>query len=160
MLRSRCLPPSPRSPPSSKLCQFYVPASPVSRAEICKPCPVAIVPTLGCPRPVPPSLLLRASALSGNIIPGVCFCSSKNSPYIRTRLVTPQEKNKHNGSTTLTDTFAPASTSGRPSRGRAQPVYPCLHHAHAATSRSGAETAQGGAPPNPTLIRSHVYCCY
>ena len=63
MLRSRCLPPSPRSAPSSKLSPLYVPMSPVSRAERCKPCPVALVPTLGCSRPLPPSLLLLASAV-------------------------------------------------------------------------------------------------
>ena len=70
MLCSRCLPPSPRSAPSSKLSPLYVPVSPVSRAERCKPCPVALVPTLGFSRPLTPSLLLLASALSGNIIPG------------------------------------------------------------------------------------------
>ena len=47
-----CMPPSlspsPRSAPSSKLSPLYVPASPVPRAERCKPCPVALVPTLGC----------------------------------------------------------------------------------------------------------------
>ena len=71
------------------------------------------------------------------------------------RLVTPQEKNKHTGSTTPKDAFAPASTSGRPRGARAQAGLrlsaPMLH---APTSRSEAETAQGGAPPNPTLIRS------
>ena len=75
-------------------------------------------------RPLPPRLLLLASALSGNIIPGMYFSSSKNSPYIWTRLVTPQEKNKHTGSTTHTDDFAPASTSGRPRGGRAQAGLP------------------------------------
>ena len=48
------------------------------------------------------------------------FCSSKNGPYIRSRLVSSQEKNEHTGSTTSTDAFAPASTSGRPRGGRAQ----------------------------------------
>ena len=97
MLRSRYVPPSPRSAPSSKLSQLYVPVSAVSRAERCKPCPVALIPTLGCSQPLLPSLLLLASALSGNIIPGyfeVClFVRGKKGPYTRTRLVTPQEKN-------------------------------------------------------------------
>ena len=35
--------------------------------------------------------------------------------------------------------------------GERRPVYPFLHPC---TSRTGAETAHGGAPPNPTLIRS------
>ena len=73
MLRSRCLPPSPRSAPSSKLSPLYVPVSPVSRADRCKPCPVALVPTLGCSRPLPPSLLLLACALSGKYYAGVCL---------------------------------------------------------------------------------------
>ena len=73
MLRSRCPPPSPRSAPSSKLSPLYVPVSPDSRAERCEPCPVALVPTVGCSRPLPLSLLL-ASALSGNIIQGyICI---------------------------------------------------------------------------------------
>ena len=52
------------------------------------------------------------------------FFSSKNGPYIRIRLVTPRDKNKHTGSTTPTDAFAPASTSGRPRGGRAQAGLP------------------------------------
>ena len=55
---------------------------------------------------------------------GMYLYSSKNGPYIRTRLVTPQEKNKQTGSTTPTDAFAPASTSGRPLGGRAQAGLP------------------------------------
>ena len=55
---------------------------------------------------------------------GMFFGSSKNGPYIQTRLVTPQGKNKHTGSTTPTDAFAPASTSGRPRGGRAQAGLP------------------------------------
>ena len=38
--------PSPRSPPSSKVSPLCVLASPVLRAERCKPCPVALAPTL------------------------------------------------------------------------------------------------------------------
>ena len=49
------------------------PCTPVSRAERCKPCLVALVPTLGCSRPLPPSLLLLAPALSGIIMPGYVF---------------------------------------------------------------------------------------
>ena len=128
MLRLRCLQPSPRSAPSSKLSPLYVPVSPVSRAERCKPCLMALVPTLGCSRPLPPT----ASSCWHPLCPEIkyrdmSFCSSKNGPYIRTRLVTPQEKNKHTGSITPTDAFAPASTSGRPRGGRAQAALHCLH---------------------------------
>ena len=117
MLRLRCLPPSPRSAPSSKLSPLNVPVSPVSRAERCKPCPAALVLTLGCSRPLPPSLLLLASALPDR---DMSFSSIKYGPYIRTRLVTAQGTNKHTESTTPTDTFIPASTSGRSRGGRAQ----------------------------------------
>ena len=156
MLRLRCLPPAPRSAASTKLSPLYFPVRPISRAERCKSCPVALVPTLGCSRPLPPSLLLLASALSENMIPGYVLCSCKNNPYIRTRLVTPQEKNNHTGSTTPTDLRFRSCLDERPparreSAGRFTIV--CTH-VHTPTSRSGAETAQGGAPPNPTLIRS------
>ena len=50
------------------------------------------------------------------------FLNSRS--YIRTRLVTPQEKNKHTGSTTPIDAFGPASTSGHPRDGRAQAGLP------------------------------------
>ena len=93
MLRLRCLPPLPRSAPSSKLSPLYVPVSPVSRAERCKPCPEALVPTLGCSQPLPPSLLLLASALSGNLIPGYVFlCKQKLSFYSDTSSHPAREK--------------------------------------------------------------------
>ena len=50
--------------PSSKLSPLYVPVSPVARAAKCKPCSVALVPTLGCCRPQTNLDLLR-SALPG-----------------------------------------------------------------------------------------------
>ena len=152
MLRSRCLLPSPRSPPSSKLSPLCVPVSPISRPERCKPCPVALVPTLGCSRPLPPSLPLLASALSGNIIPGYVPCSSKNGPYIRTRLVTPQKKNKHTGSTTPTDAFAPASVSGRPRGGRAQVGLPLSNPCPRTHVEMRGRNGPGRPPPNPTLL--------
>ena len=83
------------------------------------------------------------------------FCSSKNGPDIRTRLVTPQEENIHTGSTTAAERFCSCLDArppeGRESAGRFTLV--CTH-AHAPTSRSGAETVKGDAPPNPTLIQS------
>ena len=92
---------------------------------LCKPrlqrgemqaCPVALVPTLGCSRPLLPSLLLVASALSGNIIPGYVFLLSKNGPYIRTCIVTPQAKREHTRSITPPDDFTPASLERPPAR--------------------------------------------
>ena len=54
--------------------KLYIPEPyPWFHSEKCKPCPVALVPTLGCSRPLPPSLLLLASALPGDIIPGYVF---------------------------------------------------------------------------------------
>ena len=62
-----------------KLSTPYVLARPVFRAQRCKPCPVVLVSTLGCSRCLPPSPLLLASALSGNIIPryktAACKCA-------------------------------------------------------------------------------------
>ena len=114
---------------------------------------VALVPTLGCSRPLPLSLLPLASALSAIIYRDMSLCStSENGPYIRTRLVTPQESNKHTGSTTPTDAFAARSClDERPPARResaGQFTLVCTH-AHAPMSRSGAETAQGGAPLTP-----------
>ena len=147
MLRSRCLPPSPLSVPTSKLSPLYVPVSP--RAERCKPCPVALVPILGCSRPLPPSLLLLASPLPGNIIPGYVFFSSKNDPYIRTRLVTQQKKNKHTGSTMPTNAFASA-LSGRLRGGRAQTGLPLSAPMSTHPRRDpGPKRPRGARPQTP-----------
>ena len=122
---------------------------------------MALVPTLGCSGPLHPSLLLLAFILSGNIIPGYVFLLQKNGPYIRTRLVTHQEKNKHTGSTTPTDSFAPASTSGHPRGRRAQaglplsepvPTHPCRN--------PGPKRPRMARPQTPHLSDPHVYCCY
>ena len=154
MLRLRCLPLSPRSAPSPKLSLLYVAVSPVSRAERCKPCPAVLVPTLGCSRPLPPGLLLLASALSGSMIPGIClFVQVKTVLTFGHVYLPPQEKNKHTGSCTPPDAFAPASTSGRESAGRFTLV--CTH-AHAPTSRSGAETAPGRRTPKPRTNPIHM----
>ena len=128
MLRLRCQTPSPRSAPSSKLPPLDVPVSPISRAGRCKMCPVVLMPTLGCFRPLPPSFLLLASALSCNIIPGYALLFNFNGPYIRIRLVTPQENYNYTESTTTpTDAFVPASTSGRPWAGERWPLCACMH---------------------------------
>ena len=83
------------------------------------------------------------------------FCSSKNGPYIRTRLVTPHDKNKHTGSTTSTDAFAPASTSGRPRGRRAQAGLPSSAPMPTHPRRDpGLKRPRAAPPPNPTLIRS------
>ena len=91
---------------------------------------------------------------------GICL-SSKNGPYIRTRLVTPQGKNEHSGSTTPTDAFALVSTSGRPSGGRAQaglslsapmPTHP--------RQDPGPKRPMAPRPQTPHYSDPHVYCCY
>ena len=129
---------------------LYVPVSPVSREERCKPCPVALVRTLGCSRPLPLSLLLLASALSGNIIPGFClFCSSKNGHNIRIRLVTPQKKSKHTGSTMPTDAFAPASTSAARAAGGRKPICPCLHPCPCTHVEIRGQNSPGRHAPKP-----------
>ena len=95
-----------------------------SRGERCKPCPVALVPTIGCFRPPPPSLLLLRFALSASIIPGsVIMLNSKGSSFSRTRLprkkkdeVSPSPRSLHS----CLDEYAPA-------RRETVGVYPCLH---------------------------------
>ena len=156
------MPPSPHSAPTSKLSPLYVPVSPDSRAKRCKPCPVALVPTLGCSRPLPPSLLLLASALSGNIRRDMCFWCNKNGPYIRTRLVIPQEKNKHTGSTTPTD----ETLSLEPRRaaacavGERRSVYPCLHPCPRTHVEIRGRNGPGRrAPKTLHTPDPHMYCC-
>ena len=73
ILPSQCMLPSLRSAPSVNLPPFYVPVSPVAHAPRFKPCPVALVPTLGCSRPPARNLHLLRSALSGRIIPEYIF---------------------------------------------------------------------------------------
>ena len=152
MLRSRCLLPSPRAAPSSKLSPLYVPVSPVSRVERCKPCPVARVPTLGCSWPLPPNLSSCWHPLCP-VCPEIYYrdmsiCLRKNGPYIRTRLVTPQEKYKHTGSTTPSDGFFRSCLDKRPPAQAVLPLCVCTH-VHAPTWRSGAEPAQAARPQTP-----------
>ena len=72
-----------------------VPVSPVAPAARCKPCPVALVPTLGCSRPPARNLDLVRSARPGRIIREDMFIlKTKRSLHFRTRRVIPQEK-KH-----------------------------------------------------------------
>ena len=122
-LPSRCMPPSLRSAPSSKLPPLYVPVSPVARAARCKPCPVVLVPTLGCSRPPARNLDLLTSALSGRIIPEhilllkserlLNFADASSHPA---RKEAPPHPNA----------FARASTIAGPRGGRA-PDSPCLY---------------------------------
>ena len=95
MLPSRCMLPSLHPVPSSKLPPFCLPVSPVTRAARCKPCPVALVPILGCSRPPARNLDLVRSARPGRIIREDMFIlKTKRSLHFRTRRVIPQEK-KH-----------------------------------------------------------------
>ena len=99
---------------------------------------------------------------------GICLFVQVNAPYIRTRLVTPQEKNKHTGSTTPTDAFAPASTSGRPRSGRTQaglPLSAPMPRTHVEIrDRNGPGRRAPKLLTNPihmcTAATSAVCCCY
>ena len=65
-----------------------------------------------------------------------------------------RDKNTHRAND-LHRHFCSCLADGPPARWKAQTglsLSACTH-ARAPTSRSGAETAKGGAPPNPTLIR-------
>ena len=77
MLPSRCMLPSLHPVPSSKLPPFCLPVSPVTRAARCKPCPVALVPILGCSRPPARNLDLVRSAMSGSIMTEDFFNENK-----------------------------------------------------------------------------------
>ena len=143
LLPPRRMPPSPPSPCSalsSKLCPLYVPLSPVARAERCKPYPVALVPTLGCFRPPPPSLLLLASALSTSIIPGYIFMlKSKRSLFSRTRLAIPQEKRRRL-THTQTLSLVPRRARAR-AAGERRFTLVCTH-AHEPTARSASKKVE------------------
>ena len=167
MLRSRRLPSSPRSAPSPKLSLLYVPVSPVSRAERCKPCPVALVSTLGRSRSLSLSLILLASALSGNIITGyVFFFKQKRSLHADTSSY-PARQNKHTGPTTPTDAFAPASTSGHLRGRRAQVGLPLSAPMPTHPRRDPGRDGLGRRAPKPhtspihmcTAATTAVCCC-
>ena len=103
------------------------PVSPVSRTARCKPRPVALVPTLSCSRPLPPSLLLLASALSGNIIPGYVFLlKHKRSLHSDTSSYPTREKNTPGQQRPQTLSLQPRRAAAR-AAGERRPVYFCLH---------------------------------
>ena len=119
MLRSRCLPPSPRSAPSSKLSPLYVPVSPVSRADMqAVPCGArSNTRLLPASTSQPPPAGIRSVRKYNT---GIClYVQVKTVITFGHVLVT-----KHTGSTTPTDAFAPASTNGRPRGGRVQAGLP------------------------------------
>ena len=123
MLPSRCMLPSLRSAPSANLPPLYVPVSPVAAPPRFKPCPVALVPTLGCPRPPTRNPHLLKFALSGCIIPEHIFISkTKRSLHFADTSSYParEEAPAH------PDAFARASTSAGPRGGKAA-FLPCLH---------------------------------
>ena len=91
------------------------------------------------------------------------FCSSKNGPHIRTRLVTPQEKKTHTRSTMSTDVFVPASTSGCPRSGRVQAGLPLSAPMPMQPRRdSGPKRTRVARPQPPRTSPTHIYmnCCY
>ena len=157
MLPSPCMLPSMCSAPSAKLPPLYAPVSPVARAPRFKPCPVALVPTLGCSRPPTRNFYLLRSSLSGRIIPAYIYLFQRqNGPYIsRKSPFIPQEK-KHR--LTQTISLVPGRALAR-AAGERRILLVCIH-AHVPTARSRAETAQGGAPANPTLIESDKKSTY
>ena len=140
----------------SLLPPLYVPVSPVARAARCNPCPVALVPTLGCSRPPSRNLDLVRSALSGRIIPESIFIlNSKRSLHFSGTSSYPARKE----APAHPDDFARASTSAGPCGGGA-PFSPCLYPCPRTHARSGAETPQGGASAIPTLIGSDKKSTY
>ena len=148
--------PSLGSAPSSKLPPFYVPVSPVARAARCKPCPVALVPTLGCSRPPARNLDLVRSALSGRIIPEDIFIlETKRSLHFSDTSSYPQEKEYR-----LTQTLSLVPRQARARAAGERRISLVCTHAHVPTARSGAETPQGGAPAIATLIGSDKKSTY
>ena len=87
----------------------------------------------------------------------LCFYSSINGPYVRTRLVTSQEKHTHTGSTTPPDAFAPASTSGRPRGGRKQAGLPLSAPMPTHPRRDpGPKRPRAARPQTPHYSDPHV----
>ena len=149
MLPSRCMLPSMRSVPSAKLPPLYVPVSHVARAARCKPCPVALVSTLGCSRPPARNLDLLGSALFGRIIPEYIFIlKSKRLLHFADTSSYPARKE----APPHLDALARASTSAGP-RGVRAPDSRCLHpcpRTHGeirGRNGPGAEMALGAARP-------------
>ena len=107
----------------SLLPPLYVPVSPVARAARCNPCPVALVPTLGCSRPPSRNLDLVRSALSGRIIPESIFIlNSKRSLHFSGTSSYPARKE----APAHPDAFARSRPSlGR--RGARRPDSPLVH---------------------------------
>ena len=161
VLRSRCLPLSSRSAPSSELFPLYVPANPTSRAKGCKPYSVALVPTLGCSRPLPASLLLHL------IYPqihyrDICFRSSRNGPYIRTCLVTPQEEKKHRVNHAHKH-FCSCLHERPPARQESAGCLPrsAFVPTHPLVEIQGRNFPGRRAPkPHTNSVHTFVYCCY
>ena len=99
-----------------------------------------------------------------------CVCSSKNGPYIRTRLVTPQEKNKHTSQPrpqmrSLLPRRAAARAAGEP-----RPIYSCLHPCPRAHVDIRGRNGPGRRAPKPHTNPIHMctaattavccrYCC-
>ena len=124
MLPSRCM---PRRPPSLGAIFQAFPSMSLrapSPAERCKPCPVALVPTLGfsASRSQPLDLLKSTARKYDDGMnlyvdfETVLFSSDTSNYAAKTN--TPSQPRP--------DAFARASTSAYPRGGRS-PVYPCLH---------------------------------
>ena len=172
MLRSRCLPPSPRSAPSSKAFPALCPCEPRLPPGEMQPVPYGarsntrLLPAFASQ---PPPAGIRSVR---KYLPGYVFLFKyKRSLHSDTSRYPAKGKKKHTGSTTPTDAFAPALMSGRPRDGRAQAGAPL---SAPICSRTHVEIRGRNGPgrraPKPHTNPIHVYvytaattavcCCY
>ena len=127
--------PSPRSAPPSKLSQLYVPASRVARAARCKPCPVALVPTLGCSasRSQPLDLLKFAIPKYNT---GICISVEAKTVLILSDTSSYCSKMcTHTLNHAQTLSLVPRRARAR-AAGEKRLIHFCIH-AHTLTARSG-----------------------
>ena len=123
MLRLRCLPPSPPSAPSSRLSTLYVPVTRLPRGEMqAVPCGACSnTRLLPASTSQPPPAGIRSFRKYNT---GICLSVQVKTVHTFGHVQLPRKRKINTGSTTPTDAFAPASTSGRPRGGRAQAGLP------------------------------------
>ena len=118
-------------------------------------------------QPLPASI--RSVRKNNTGIIYMCFCSSKNGPYIRTRLVTPQEKmNTLRQPRPQTLSLLPRRAAAR-AAGERRLVYPCLHLCPRTHVEIRGRNGPGRGAPKPYTNPIHmcivvtttaVRCCY
>ena len=99
---------------------------------------------------------------------GYVFCSSKNGPYIRTRLVIPQEKISTPGQPRPQMLSLLLRRATARAVGECRPVYPCMHPCSRTHVEIRGRNGPGRRPPrkkttNPIHMRTAataVCCCY